>query len=69
MKKIKSTLMFFCFGNDGINGYYKPIKKSRKKKNYKFSSVFPNEDTIERILNEDTEQINLDQLYKQKNDF
>ncbi len=69
MKKIKSTLMFFCFGNDALNGYYKPIKKSRKKKNYVFSSVFPNENTIESILNEDKEQINLDKLYKQKIDF
>lgn len=43
MNRIKSKLMFLCFGRESLKGYYKPSHKTHKTSNYVFCSVFPNE--------------------------
>lgn len=50
MKKFVNLCMVILFGKNSLDGYYKQEKVEIKSKNYIFASVFPNEESMEKFL-------------------
>ena len=51
LKKIVSKCTIVFFGQYSLSGFYKQQPQKKTIDNYVFSSIFPDEDTMEQVLN------------------
>ena len=53
LRRISDFFMRILFGEDSLDGYYRPKANAKVKKNYVFSSVFPSKSVMDQVLNQD----------------
>ncbi len=57
MNRFLNFVMVLVFGKESLGGFYKAEPKKKMKKVYRYSSVFPNEESLEKFLNQQLDKI------------
>ena len=56
MNRFLNFVMLLVFGKESLEGIYESETKEKIKKTYRYSSVFPNEESLEKFLSQQLDE-------------